>query len=101
MSFRVRWRTSLVIHHCGLHLTPGSARMKIKSFLARPYAAVVHNRIRKSASNAVPDQLAILQNLLRTGAKTEFGKDHRFAELNDHKSYSEAVPLRDYEAMKP
>lgn len=75
--------------------------MKIKSFLARPYAAIVQKRIRKGMMTAVADQQAILQQLLKAGAVTSFGKDHRLRAVNDHKEYSQAVPVRDYEAFKP
>ena len=44
--------------------------MKIKSFLAKPYASVVHKRIQKSMQTAVADQQNILQSLLKTGAGT-------------------------------
>ncbi len=75
--------------------------MKIKSLLARPYASIVHSRIRKSAASAVPDQHAILQSLLKTGASTAFGKDHNLNAVHDHAGFTQAVPIRDYEAFKP
>ncbi len=75
--------------------------MKIKSFLARPYASVVHSRIRKAAASAVPDQLAILQSLLKVGAMTTFGKDHKLDAVTDYAGFAQAVPIRDYEAFKP
>jgi hypothetical protein len=75
--------------------------MKIKSFLARPYAAIVHSRIRKGMGTAVADQQAILQQLLKTGSRTVFGKEHKLHEVNDHKAFSQAVPIRDYEAYRP
>src|SRR5690349_195761 len=60
--------------------------MKIKSFLAKPYAAIVHKRIQKSMQTAVADQNNILQNLIKHGSKTVFGNDHH---LQDVKTYSE------------
>jgi hypothetical protein len=75
--------------------------MKIKSFLARPYAAIVHSRIRKAAATAVPDQLSILQQLVKAGGKTIFGKEHKLGEVSDHSSFSDAIPIRDYEAFAP
>lgn len=74
--------------------------MKIKSFLARPYAAIVHNRIRKGMGTAVADQQAILQQLLKTGSRTQFGKDHQLQQVSDHKAFAQAVPIRDYEAYR-
>ena len=75
--------------------------MKIKSFLARPYAAIIHSRIRKSMGTAVADQQNILQQLLKTGSKTTFGKDHQLASVNDYNGFREAIPIRDYEALRP
>lgn len=75
--------------------------MKIKSFLARPYAAIVQKRIRKGMTTAVPDQQAIFQQLMKQGARTSFGKDHQLKNVADHKSYTQAVPVRDYEAFRP
>jgi Acyl-CoA synthetases (AMP-forming)/AMP-acid ligases II len=75
--------------------------MKIKSFLARPYAAIVSNRIKKGMTTAVADQKAILQILLKTGVKTSFGKEHKLGEAKTYEEYRHAVPIRDYEAFKP
>jgi hypothetical protein len=75
--------------------------MKIKSFLAKPYASIVHSRLRKGMTTAVQDQDNILQQLIKTANKTIFGKEHRFAELKTHDDFRAAVPVRDYEAFKP
>lgn len=75
--------------------------MKIKSFLAKPYAAIIHGKIRKGMATAVADQQAILQNLLKTGSGTTFGKDHHLQEVKTYDAYQNAVPIRDYETFKP
>lgn len=75
--------------------------MKIKSLLAKPFASFVHSRIRKEMQQAVPDQEAILQNLLKNGAKTVFGQDHHLHDVKTYNDYTAAVPIRDYEALKP
>ena len=75
--------------------------MKIKSFLAKPYASIVHGKIRKGMATAVADQQAILQQLLKTGSRTVFGSDHKLADVKTHTEYRQAVPVRDYEAFKP
>ncbi len=75
--------------------------MKIKSFLAKPYASVVHKRIQKSMQTAVADQQNILQQLLKQGARTLFGTDHRLKEVKNYAEYKAAVPIRDYEAISP
>jgi hypothetical protein len=75
--------------------------MKIKSILAKPYAAIIHSKIRKGMATAVADQQSILQQLLKTGNGTAFGKEHQFGNLKSYEEYKAAVPIRDYEAFKP
>ena len=50
---------------------------------------------------AVEDQGAILKTLLKTGKNTDFGKDHQLGAVNSHQEFTQAVPLRDYELLKP
>ena len=75
--------------------------MKIKSFLARPYASIIHSRVRKGMATAVADQQAVLQYLLKQGSRTVFGKEHDFQNIKTHEHYKKAVPVRDYEAFIP
>jgi hypothetical protein len=75
--------------------------MKIKSFLAKPFASYVYKQIRKSAGTALQDQDRILKDLLKTGKSTDFGVDHKLAEVADHAAFRQAVPVRDYEGFKP
>lgn len=75
--------------------------MKLKSFLARPYASIIHSRLRKGMATAVADQQAILQQLLKVGSRTVFGKDHKLKEVKIYDEFKAAVPIRDYEAFKP
>lgn len=74
--------------------------MKIKSFLAKPYASIVYNRIRKGMANAVADQQDTLQYLLKNGSITSFGKEHKLGEVKTYDEFKQAVPLRDYEAFR-
>jgi len=75
--------------------------MNYKSLLAKPFANVIHNSIRKGMMHAVQHQDLIFKNLVKQGAKTQFGKDHRLSAGMDYKAFSQAVPIRDYELMKP
>jgi hypothetical protein len=74
--------------------------MKLKSFLAKPFASIIYNRIRKSMATALDDQDAIFKELLKTGAKTTFGTDHQLHTVTNHAEYQQAVPIRDYEQLK-
>ncbi|MCC6287494.1 MAG: GH3 auxin-responsive promoter family protein [Chitinophagaceae bacterium] len=75
--------------------------MKIKSLLAKPFAGYIYKQIKKSMYTALEDQERILKDLLKTGKKTQFGQEHGFNNVNNHHEFSQAVPLRDYEAFKP
>ena len=75
--------------------------MALKSALAKPLAAWISSQIRGHANQAVAEQATLLRQLLGRAAKTRFGQDHRFASLHGHADFTQAVPLRDYEALKP
>ncbi len=75
--------------------------MKIKSFLAKPFAGYVYKQIKKGMETAEADQQAIFSQLIKTGSKTIFGKDHDFASIKTYDDFIKQVPLRDYEAFKP
>lgn len=75
--------------------------MKFKSLLAKPFAAIIAGKVKKEMMRAVEDQEAILQELIKTGRKTEFGKEHQFDQIQSYEAYRQAVPIRDYEQFKP
>ena len=75
--------------------------MKIKSFLARPFAAYIYKGIRKGMTTAVSDQENILKSLLKVGKNTEFGKETGLGKVNSYEEFRQAVAIRDYEQMKP
>lgn len=74
--------------------------MKIKSFLAKPFASYIYKQIKKGMSTAVADQQSIFENLIKTGSKTDFGDDHNFDQIKSHSDFIENVPIRDYEEFK-
>ncbi len=75
--------------------------MKIKSILAKPFAGYVYKQIKKAMYTALEDQDRILKELLKAGRKTEFGNEHKFHKINSYDEFKQAVPLRDYEGLKP
>jgi len=75
--------------------------MKIKSFLAKPFAGYIYKQVRKGMETAVADQQSIFNQLIKTGSKTEFGRDHVFGDIKSYEDFAKLVPLRDYEAFKP
>ncbi|MEP6584543.1 MAG: GH3 auxin-responsive promoter family protein, partial [Ginsengibacter sp.] len=74
--------------------------MKIKSFLAKPYANYTYKQVRKSMLTAPEDQERIFQSLIKTGLKTEFGKEHHFEKIKCHEDFVNNVPIREYEDFK-
>ncbi len=75
--------------------------MNLKSLLARPFANYIYNKTKKGMVTALEDQDLILKSLLKTGKSTQFGKDHYMEGITDHASFTQAVPIRDYEQLKP
>ncbi len=75
--------------------------MKIKSFFAKPFASYIYKSIRKGMATAIADQESVLRDLLKTGGKTVFGKDHHLNEVKSYEEFKNAIPLRDYEQLKP
>lgn len=75
--------------------------MKLKSFFAKPYAAIISKRIKKSRQTAVADQDMILQQLIKVGKNTTFGKDHDFGSISTYEDFKNNVPIKDYEDFKP
>lgn len=52
-------------------------------------------------NTALQDQEAIFKQLIRVGKDTEFGKEHGFEKISKYEEYAQAVPIRDYEKLKP
>ena len=50
---------------------------------------------------ALADQDKILKQLLKKGSASEFGKEHHLKEINDYQSFTQAIPIRDYEKLSP
>jgi hypothetical protein len=75
--------------------------MKIKSFLAKPFASYIHAKIRKGMSSSLSDQDDILKAMLKVGRLTVFGTDHKLQEVDNYKGFTQSVPIRDYEGFKP
>ncbi|HMK03411.1 MAG TPA: GH3 auxin-responsive promoter family protein [Ferruginibacter sp.] len=75
--------------------------MKIKSFLAKPFANYIYKQVKKGMITAVADQQQVFNHLIKTGIKTTFGKDHDFQEIKSYEDFKKQVPIRDYEAFRP
>jgi len=74
--------------------------MKIKSFLAKPFASYIYRSIRKDIGSALEDQENCLKSLLKAGSKTIFGREHHLETVKSYEEFRAAVPIRDYEQLK-
>jgi len=74
--------------------------MAIKSTLLKPFAKMVSSKIKRDAKNALRDQEKIRTKNIATAKNTQFGKDHRFAQIKTYEEYKDAVAVRDYEGLK-
>jgi hypothetical protein len=75
--------------------------MKIKSFLARPFASYIYKGIRKGMATALSDQENVLKSLIKTGRNTDFGKETGLQNVNSYDEFRQAVTIRDYEQLRP
>ena len=75
--------------------------MGYKSTISKPYCNWIARDTAKWAANAVRDQDIIMKGLVKKARNTQFGKDHLFSEIRDHKSFAANIPLRDYEDLRP
>lgn len=72
-----------------------------KASLIRPYARWMEKRIRAWAEQPVEGQQKIFNQLIRKGQSTSFGKVHKLSEISNYREFTQAVPLGDYEQMRP
>lgn len=75
--------------------------MAFRAILIRPFAKHIARRIDRWAANAIACQEAVFRDLCAKGAGTAFGRDHRLQDVRDYESFVDAVPIRDYEDLKP
>jgi len=75
--------------------------MGIKSLLARPFASSGIKKLDKQRKNAVQDQKDLFQFILSRAQITQFGKDHEFEKITSHFEFTQKVPIRDYEELRP
>jgi len=75
--------------------------MGLRAFLARPFAAYIVRKYAKAAANAEAFQLGWMQKLVAKANGTQFGKDHNFTGIKSYEDFKAAVPIRNYEALRP
>lgn len=75
--------------------------MSIKSSGAKLFAKHIVKKINKWSKNPIEVQERVFQDLIKTAKDTAFGKDHNFDQIKAYEDFVSAVPVRDYEQIKP
>ena len=75
--------------------------MTIKAFAAKLFAKRIHTLTQKWATKPIDTQKKVFQKLLATAKETQFGKDHDFVNIKTVQEFTQQVPIRDYEQLKP
>ncbi|MCF6353014.1 MAG: GH3 auxin-responsive promoter family protein [Cyclobacteriaceae bacterium] len=75
--------------------------MGIRSALSKPFAKYVVAKQQKWALDPAKYQQLIFDNLVQKGGQTIFGKDHKLSGVNSYQEFKQAVPINDYEGLKP
>ncbi len=75
--------------------------MGFRSAIIRPFAKSIARSIDRWAADAVNRQEKVFRMLCEQAAPTAFGRDHQLHEVRSHADFIQAVPIRDYEDLKP
>jgi len=75
--------------------------MRWKSRALKPFARYISESIKRDATRAVADQDKWRDRLISKASTTDFGKDHRFNTIKNHKDFRAQIPIRDYEGLAP
>lgn len=75
--------------------------MGVVTGIVRTLAVRVHKQIEFMSSHPHKFQDAIFQNLINKGKHTVFGKERGFQGVKTHGDYVTAVPIQDYEDIRP
>ncbi|MBC7775035.1 MAG: GH3 auxin-responsive promoter family protein [Phycisphaerae bacterium] len=75
--------------------------MAFRSFLVRPFAKSIARTIDRWSAQAVDCQEKTMHQILAQASDTAFGRDHGFSKIKNYEDFKQAVPIRDYEDLKP
>lgn len=75
--------------------------MSLKSFFAKIFANIVVMQQQKWMIRPVETQQQVFSSLISQAKFTQFGKDHLFSNIKNYNDFTQLVPIRDYEALKP
>ncbi|MEP2936559.1 MAG: GH3 auxin-responsive promoter family protein [Gilvibacter sp.] len=75
--------------------------MSLKSAAAKILAKLVKRKIERWSKAPIKTQQKVFENLIAQAKDTAFGKDHNFDQIKTPAQFGMAVPVRDYEGLKP
>jgi hypothetical protein len=75
--------------------------MGIRSILSKPLASWIVKQQAQWSSRPGVTQQRVFEYLIRKAKDTQFGKDHDFAGIKDHRTFIDRVPVKDYEGLTP
>jgi hypothetical protein len=75
--------------------------MGIRSLLSQPLARYIVEQQHRWISSGKAVQEQWRTKLISTATTTQFGKDHFFKDVHSYEEFRDAVPVRDYEELKP
>src|SRR3989339_226569 len=75
--------------------------MKLLSPAISRLARIRHWRIAQWANDPIASQREVLQDLITHGQYTEFGRKYGFNQLFNIRKIKEAVPIHEYDDLKP
>jgi hypothetical protein len=75
--------------------------MGFRAAIVRPFAKAIARNIDRWSAEPLLRQERVLEDLLKNGASTAFGADHQLGQVRTYEEFKQAVPIRDYEDLKP
>jgi hypothetical protein len=75
--------------------------MGLKAYAAKWLAKRVNRQTLKWSTDPKGTQTNLFLDLINQAKDTQFSEDHDFARIKNYSDFKEAVPIRDYEGLKP
>lgn len=75
--------------------------MSIKSIAAKLFAKKIYNTTQAWSTDPIETQKKVFLQLIKDAKKTQFGVDHHFDQIKNYDDFTNQVPVRDYEGLKP
>ena len=75
--------------------------MSLKTIAAKIFAKIIYNKTQNWVQKPIETQQKVFDDLIREAKNTQFGIDHNFKAIKTFDDFAKAVPVRDYEDLKP